>query len=98
MNNRLNHVLVAPHLSEKGMDQKAFQNVHIFKVRSDANKIEIKKAVELHFGVKVLKVTTATVKPKQRRVGRNLGTRSGWKKAYVTVQPGSGEIEYFEGT
>ena len=98
MNNRLNHVLLAPHLSEKGMDQKAFQNVHIFKMRSDANKIEIKNAVEHHFGVKVLNVTTSKVKPKKRRVGRHFGVRSGWKKAYVTVQPGSGEIEYFEGT
>lgn len=95
---RLNKVLIAPHLSEKALAEKAEANVHVFKVRTDANKIEIKQAVELHFGVKVSSVRTVNVRPISRRVGKHLGKTSAYKKAYVSVVPNSGEIEYFEGT
>ncbi len=98
MSERLFQILLAPHLSEKGMDQKARHNVHVFRVRTDATKLEIKKAVEKAFEVKVEAVRTANVEGKKRRVGRTQGKRPNWKKAYVTVKPGSGEIEYFEGT
>ncbi len=98
MNDRLNHILVAPHLSEKSMAEKQANNVHVFRVRPDANKIEIKAAVEKHFGVKVDSVRTVNVRPQKRRVGRFLGKTAAWKKAYVTVRSDSGEIEYFEGT
>jgi len=98
MSDRLNRVLVAPHLSEKSMAEKERENVHVFRVRPDANKIEIKAAVEKHFGVTVDNVRTVNVKPRQRRVGRHIGKTAAWKKAYVTVRPDSGEIEYFEGT
>lgn len=98
MNDRMNRILLAPHLSEKGMEFKASGNVHVFRVLPDANKVEIKQAVERQFNVVVEKVTTARVNGKKKRVGRNFGKRPDWKKAYVTVKPGSGEIEYFEGT
>ena len=98
MNDRMYHVLQVPHLSEKSMFVKEQNNVYVFRVLPNANKIEIKQAVEAHFGVEVTDVRTANVKPKKRRVGRFLGKTAGWKKAYVTVKPGSGEIEYFEGT
>jgi large subunit ribosomal protein L23 len=98
MNSRLSHILLAPHLSEKSMYVKEKDNVYVFKVRPDANKIEIKKAVEAHFNVAVTDVKTSLVKPRARRVGRHMGKKASWKKAYVTVKPGSGEIEYFEGT
>jgi large subunit ribosomal protein L23 len=98
MNDRMNKVLLAPHLSEKSMAAKAEQNVYVFKVRTDANKIEIKQAIESHFGVDVTAVRTSKVKPQRRRLGRYIGKTAAWKKAYVTVREGSGEIEYFEGT
>lgn len=98
MSERLNHVLQAPHLSEKSMFVKEQDNVYVFRVLPNANKLEIKRAVESHFNVVVTDVRTAKVKPKKRRLGKYLGKRSTWKKAYVTVKPGSGEIEYFEGT
>ena len=98
MNNRLNKILLAPHLSEKSMARKDAENVYVFRVRPDANKIEIKRAVETHFDVQVSDVKTANVKAKKRRVGKHMGKTASWKKAYVTVKPNSGEIEYFEGT
>ena len=98
MNTRLNKILLAPHLSEKSLVSKESDNVYVFRCRTDANKIEIKAAVEHHFGVQVTDVRTLKVKAKTRRVGRFLGKKASWKKAYVTVKPGSGEIEYFEGT
>ena len=99
MSERLSQVLRRPHLSEKSLARKEKENVYVFRVLPDANKIEIKQAVEKHFeGVKVTDVRTCNVKPKKRRVGRHIGKTAAWKKAYVTVLPGSGEIEYFEGT
>jgi large subunit ribosomal protein L23 len=98
MSDRLNHILRAPHLSEKSMYVKENDNVYVFRVRPDANKLEIKAAVEKHFDVVVNDVKTSNVKARKRRVGRHLGKTSAWKKAYVSVEPGSGEIEYFEGT
>ena len=98
MSNRLNHILLAPHMSEKTMFVKEKDNVYVFRVRPDANKLEIKAAVEKHFEVVVNDVKTSNVKARKRRVGRHLGKTAAWKKAYVTVKPGSGEIEYFEGT
>jgi large subunit ribosomal protein L23 len=98
MSERMNHVLQAPHLSEKSMFVKEEDNVYVFRVLPDANKLEIKRAVERHFDVVVTNVRTANVKPKKRRLGKYMGKRSSWKKAYVTIKPGSGEIEYFEGT
>ena len=98
MSDRMNKILLAPHLSEKSMFVKENDNVYVFRVRTDANKPEIKQAVEKHFGVDVTEVTTSKVKARKKRVGRHMGKTASWKKAYVSVRPGSGEIEYFEGT
>ena len=67
----------------------------MFQVRPDANKIEIKRAVEKLFKVKVVKVRTANLLGKTRRVGRSMGSRSDWKKAYVTLGEGQ-RIDFFE--
>ena len=98
MSERMNQILQTPHLSEKSMFVKENDNTYVFKVRKDANKTEIKQAVEFHFGVEVTNIQTCNVRPKKRRVGRHIGKTASWKKAYVTVKPESGEIEYFEGT
>lgn len=98
MSDRLTKVLVAPHLSEKSMFVKEADNVYVFRVRPDANKVEIKAAVEKFFEVKVSDVTTVNVRRRKKRMGRYTGHTAAWKKAYVSVVPGSGEIEYFEGT
>jgi large subunit ribosomal protein L23 len=68
----------------------------LFKVRPDANKIEVKKAVEVLFKVKVEKVRLARYLGKIRRVGRSMGRRSQWKKAYVTLKEGD-KIDFFGG-
>jgi large subunit ribosomal protein L23 len=65
-----------------------------FEVSIDANKIEIKQAVEKAFDVKVENVNTVLVAGKVKRVGRNFGKRSNWKKAYVTLAEGS-NIDFF---
>jgi len=98
MNVRINKILKAPLLTEKAMYVKEKDNVHIFEVDRSATKLEIKSAVEREFEVKVTDVTTVNVKGKKKRVGRHLGKKADTKKAYVTVAPDSGEIEYFEGT
>ena len=70
---------------------------YTFKVASDANKIEIAKAVEELFGVKVAKVNTVTVNGKLRRYGRFEGYTASWKKAIVTLTEDSKTIEFFDG-
>lgn len=69
---------------------------YTFKVPVSANKIEVKKAVEEVFGVKVAKVNTMKVTGKIKRMGRNEGRRPSWKKAIVTLAAGSKTIEFFE--
>ena len=68
----------------------------MFRVRPDANKIEVKHAVETLFKVKVLDVRMARYLGKIRRVGRSMGRRSDWKKAYVTLKEGD-KIDFFGG-
>ena len=70
---------------------------YVFRVEMKANKIEIKKAVEAVFGVEVKTVRTMVVRGKPKRVGRSFGHRANWKKAYVTLKPGSKTIEFIEG-
>ena len=67
-----------------------------FEVANDANKIEIKQAVEALFNVKVADVHTQRVRGKEKRVGRYQGRRSSWKRAIVTLSKGQ-KIEFFEG-
>jgi large subunit ribosomal protein L23 len=71
------------------------ENQYIFEVDTRANKIEIEKAVEKLFKVKVLDVRTLNVLGKKKRYGRQQGQKSDWKKAIVTVAPGS-SIEIFD--
>jgi len=89
-------VIKAPHITEKGSLQKELHNQIVFKVDRRANKIEIRNAVEALFKTKVLHVRTINVQGKKRRLGRNIGKRSDWKKAIVKLAPGE-NIEFFEG-
>jgi large subunit ribosomal protein L23 len=68
----------------------------VFEVARDANKIEIRGAVQTLFKVTVTSVRTLVVRGKQKRVGRFSGRRPSWKKAFVTLKPGD-NIEFFEG-
>lgn len=92
---RLMTVLQGPHLSEKS-HMAAERNQFVFKVRTDANKAEIKQAVELLFEVKVEGVTVANYQGKQKRHGATSGRRAAWKKAYVRLAEGS-SIDFLGG-
>ncbi|MBN2333649.1 MAG: 50S ribosomal protein L23 [Deltaproteobacteria bacterium] len=85
-----------PMLTEKTMEAKEAHNQYAFAVDRQANKVEIKKAVEALFKVKVQSVRTQMVRGKVKRVGRNMGKRPDWKKAVVTLLPEQ-KIEFFEG-
>jgi large subunit ribosomal protein L23 len=89
-------VIRAPLVSEKGTLLAEGANQVLFKVRPEANKIEVKKAVEVLFKVKVVKVRIARYMGKVRRIGRNMGRRPEWKKAYVTLKEGD-KIDFFSG-
>jgi large subunit ribosomal protein L23 len=80
-------IIIAPVITEKSAHQ-AEQNVYTFKVASNANKTEIKKAIEAAFGVKVEKVNTLNTKAKSKRVGRYTGKTKTYKKAFVTLKDG----------
>lgn len=89
-------VIKEPHITEKGSVQKEATNQISFKVHKNANKVEIRRAVETLFKKKVVDVHTMNVKGKKRRLGRNIGKRPDWKKAVVKLAPGE-NIEFFEG-
>ena len=80
-------IIIAPVITEKAAIQ-AEANIYTFKVAKDANKIEIKKAIEEAFGVKVVKVNTAITKAKDKRVGKYTGKTQTYKKAYITLADG----------
>lgn len=82
-------VLKGPCLTEKAALLQEETGKVVFKVDSRANKIEVKRAVEAMFNVKVKDVRTAKIHGKQKRVGRNVGFTSDWKKAYVTLSEGN---------
>jgi len=88
-------IIAAPVITEKGTFVNESGNQVVFQVRPDANKLEIKHAVERLFKVKVLKVRTSNFLGKIRRVGRASGRRPNWKKAYVTLGEGQ-RIDFFE--
>lgn len=85
---RIFKVLLGPHVSEKATLLADSKNQFVFKVDTTATKLEIKKAVEQLFNVKVQSVSTLNVKGKTKRTVRGLGKRNDWKKAYVSLQPG----------
>ncbi len=89
-------IVKKPIITEKSMDQMADRK-YTFEVAADANKIEIKKAVEEIFGVKVEKVTTMRMLGKIKRMGVNSGKRPDWKKAIVKLTENSKTIEFFDG-
>ena len=87
---RAEHTAIeAPLITEKGTYVNEIGNQVVFRVHREANKIEIKRAVETLFKVKVLKVRTSHMLGKVRRVGRSFGRRQSWKKAYVTLVEGN---------
>lgn len=86
-------IILAPVVTEKSNDELQ-AGKYTFKVNKKATKIEIKNAVEKLFEVKVLKVNTMTVKGKEKRVGRNVGKTSDWKKAIVTIDTNPGDLSY----
>jgi len=89
-------IIQAPLISEKGSLLAETTQQVLFKVRPEANKIEVKRAVETLFKVKVVKVRMARYLGKVRRVGRHVGRRPAWKKAYVTLREGD-KIDFFGG-
>jgi len=90
-------ILIKPLISEKATLLKDAYNQVVFIVHPDANKYQIKKAVESLFSVKVEKVSIVRQKPVLRkRFGRVVGKKSGYKKAYVSLSAGD-KIEFFEG-
>ena len=82
-------------ITEKGTVLREARNQYFFEVARDANKIEIKRAIEAIFNVKVKAVQTLQIRGKLKRQGRFAGRRSDWKKAVVTLQPDQ-KIELFE--
>jgi large subunit ribosomal protein L23 len=102
-------IIKRPLLTEKGtrlketggnpegdLDPEKTKSQLLFEVARDANKVEIRHAVEKLWNVSVVSVRTAVVRGKEKRMGRFVGKRSNWKKAVVTIAPGQ-NIEFFEG-
>jgi large subunit ribosomal protein L23 len=90
-------VLKRPILTEK-TDFQRDENKYVFEVKREANKLQIKEAVESIFDVRVLSVNTMIMKPKRRRMGRKLvQTKPAWKRAVVTLAAGERIQEFFEG-
>lgn len=89
-------IVVRPVITERSMRDME-QNKYTFVVDKKANKIEIRKAVEELFGVKVERVNVVNYMGKMRRMGRNIGRKSNWKKAFVKLAEDSKKIEFFEG-
>ena len=89
-------IIRRPIITEKTTNQKETFNQFSFEVAPKANRVEIKKAIEDVFSVRVSAVRTLHVRGKLKRRGRILGRRRSWKKAVVTLMPGE-RIEFFEG-
>ncbi|MDT8283326.1 MAG: 50S ribosomal protein L23 [Gammaproteobacteria bacterium] len=86
---RLSKIIMGPVVAEKATNVAEKYNQVVLKVLPNANKTEIKFAVERLFDVKVAAVNTSNVKGKTKRTGRTFGKRSDWKKAYVTLAEGA---------
>ncbi len=90
-------IIIKPVITEQSMEE-ADEKKYVFKVAVDANKIEIKKAIEEIFGVKVEKVNTIRMEGKEKRQGAApAGRRASYKKAMVKLTADSKTIEFFEG-
>ena len=86
-------VIIAPVVTEKSNDEIQMGK-YTFKVNKKATKVDIKRAVEKLFEVKVLSVNTMTVKGKEKRVGRSVGKTSDWKKAIDTIETNPSDQSY----
>jgi large subunit ribosomal protein L23 len=91
----LHEVIAAPLITEKGTLVNEAGNQVVFRVRREATKHDIRRAIETFFKVRVIKVRTINYLGKMRRVGRSMGRRSAWKKAYVTLAEGQ-RIDFFD--
>lgn len=89
-------IIIKPIITERSMEGLQMGK-YTFKVAKAANKIEIAKAVEELFGVKVDKVHTMIVKGREKRMGKSIGYKPDWKKAIVTLVEGEKTIEFFDG-
>ena len=89
----LMNVLIAPHVTEKTSQGSQQHNQYAFRVRRDATRTDVRRAVELMFEVKVSSVQIVNEHGKQRRFGGRLGRTSDWKKAYVRLPEGQ-SIDY----
>lgn len=94
---RVQDVIRRPLITEKSQIQRDDTNTVAFEVDRRANKIDIKRAVEAQFKVKVAEVRVASMHGKVRRQGRFVGRQPDWKKAYVRLAEGEKTIEFFEG-
>ncbi len=94
---RIQEVIRRPLITEKSTELRDDNNIVAFEVDRRANKIEVKKAVEAQFKVKVSEVRVSTVHCKVRRQGRYVGRRPDGKEAYVRLAAGEKAIEFFEG-
>ena len=95
MTKDLHEIIGAPLITEKGTLVNETANQVVFRVRRNASKHDIRRAIETFFKVRVEKVRTSNYLGKKRRVGRSLGQRPAWKKAYVTLAEGE-RIDFFE--
>jgi len=94
---RIQEVIRRPLITEKSTELRDERNIIAFEVAKKANKIDVKRAVEAQFKVKVAEVRIALVHGKVRRQGKYAGQRPDWKKAYVRLVEGEKPIEFFEG-
>ena len=94
---RVQEVIRRPLITEKSTQLRDEKGVIAFEVARGANKIQVKRAVEAQFKVKVAEVRIALVHGKVRRQGRFAGRRPDWKKAWVRLVEGEKQIEFFEG-
>ena len=89
-------IIRRPIITEKSTIDRELSNIVTFEVDREANKLQIKAAVEQLFDVKVVEVRTSRVRGKKKRVGKHIGLRPSWKKARVRLADGE-NIEFFEG-
>lgn len=86
-------IIIKPIITEES-NARIQEGKYTFKVNKKATKVDVANAVEKLFGVKVLRVNTITVKGKEKRVGRNVGRTSDWKKAIVTIDTNPSDKTY----
>ncbi len=94
---RVQDIIRRPLITEKTTLQRELANTYAFEVAIGANKVEVRRAVETQFKVKVAEVRIARMHGKERRQGRFVGRQPDWKKAVVRLADGEKQIEFFEG-